>query len=150
MNSGLTVLFAAIFLAVLTVAIHAAGFDLLLRAMLRSNALTASGIRRVGGSLIALACWLVLIHVAEIGVWALFYAWQCGLPDAESALYFSASAYSGGGDGSLTLAKPWRLLAPFEALVGTLMFGLSTGLFFTVVYRWISIWMGKQTASEER
>ncbi|HUN69384.1 MAG TPA: hypothetical protein VMU46_11330 [Burkholderiales bacterium] len=149
MNDGLTVLAAAIGLVVLTVAIHAAGFDLLLRAMMRADTLTASGIRRVGRSLIVLACWLVLIHVAEIAVWALFYLWQGGLPDAESALYLSGSAYSGGGDGT-ALPKPGRLLVPLEALIGSLMFGLSTGLFFAVVYRWIVNWMQKQSAAEER
>ena len=149
MNSGLSVLSAAAGLAVLTVTIHAIGFDLLLRAMLRSNTLAASGIRRVGGSVIALACWLVVIHVAEIAVWAAFYAWQGWQPDAESALYLSGSAYSGGGDGS-GLPRPGRLLIPLEALIGSLMFGLSTGLFFAIVYRWSSNWVQRRAASGKR
>ena len=148
MNNGLTLLSAAIGLVVLTVAIHAVGLDLLLRAIVRSRALAASGIGRIGGAVIALACWLVLIHAAEIAIWAAFYAWQGWTHDAESALYLSGNAYSGGGDGS-ALPRPWRLLVPLEALIGSLMFGLSTGLFFAVVFRWISNWMRRQPAPEE-
>ena len=150
MNSGLTVLPAAAGLVVLTVTIHAIGFDLLLRAMARSHTLAASGIRRVGGSLIVLTCWLVIIHAAEIAAWAMFYWWQDCVPDAESAVYFSGVTYTTVGYGDLVLVRPWRLLAPLEAMTGTLMFGLSTGLFFAVIYRWISNWMRRQPASEER
>jgi len=149
MNSGLAVLVAATGLVVLTVVIHAVGFDLLLRAMVRSRALTTSGMGRIGGAVIALACWLVLIHAAEIASWAAFYVWQGWMHDAESALYLSGNAYSGGGDGG-ALPRPWRLLVPLEALVGSLMFGLSTGLFFAVVFRWISNWIRRQPAPEER
>jgi hypothetical protein len=42
------------------------------------------------------------------------------------------------------------MLAPLEALTGILMFGLSTGLFFALVSRWISNWMHGQAASESR
>jgi hypothetical protein len=49
--------------------------------------------------------------------------------------------YTTVGYGDLVLPKPWRMLAPLEALTGTLMFGLSTGLFFAIVQRWISNWM---------
>jgi hypothetical protein len=147
---GVAVLAAAIGLVVLTVTIHAIGFDALLRAIIRSHTLAASGLQRVTGSVIVLACWLILIHAAEIAVWALFYLWQDCLPDAESALYFSGGTYVGGGDGTLALPRPWRMLAPLEALTGTLMFGLSTGLFFAVVYRWISNWIRRQPASERQ
>jgi ZIP family zinc transporter len=39
------------------------------------------------------------------------------------------------GYGDLVLAKPWRVLAPIEALTGILMCGLSTGVCFAVVHR---------------
>jgi len=107
---------------VITVAMHAAGFAVLLRAIVRSHALDRSGFRFVYPSLIILTCWLILIHLLEVSVW-------------------------GGGYGDLVLSKPWRMLAPLEALTGTLMFGLSTGLFFAIVHRWISNWMQRGTAS---
>ncbi|UGA48180.1 ion channel [Bradyrhizobium quebecense] len=140
----LTVLFAAC-LVVITVAIHAIGLDTLLRCMMRSHALAASGFRRVTSAVIALACWLVLIHLAEISVWGLFYFWQGCLPDLGSAFYFSAGAYTTIGSG-LALPAHWRMFAPLEALSAALMFGLSTGLFFAVVSRWIRNWTDWQNA----
>jgi len=134
-------------LVVVTVAMHALGFAVLLRAIIRSHALDRSGFRFVYPSLILLTCWLILIHLLEVSVWGLFYFWQGCLPDAESALYFSGVTYTTVGYGDLVLSKPWRMLAPLEALTGTLMFGLSTGLFFAIVQRRISNWMHSATAS---
>jgi len=39
---------------------------------------------------VRLAGWMVLLHLSEITVWALFYAWTHALPELQSALYFSA------------------------------------------------------------
>ncbi len=135
-------------LVVLTVAIHAIGFDLLLRAMLRSHALDRTGFVPVTRLVTALTCWLILIHLMEIALWAFFYLWWGCLPDAESALYFSGVTYTTVGYGDLVLQKPWRMLAPLEALTGILMGGLSTGLFFAFVSRWIGNWMHAQNASD--
>jgi hypothetical protein len=84
----------------------------------------------------------------EISVWGLFYFWQGCLPDAESAFYFSGVTYTTVGYGDLVLPKPWRMLAPLEALTGILMCGLSAAFFFAVVTRWISNWMRRKTALE--
>lgn len=136
----------ACLLAVVTVAIHAVGFSALLRAMIRARALVRSGFRPVIGMMISLACWLLLIHVAEILFWGLFYWWQGCLADAPTAFYFSAVTYTTLGDGALVLPRPWRMLAPMEAMTGILMCGLSTGLFFALVSRWHSNWVQRQTA----
>ena len=138
-------IFFAAGLVVLTVVIHAVGFDALLRLIVRSRALDTSGFWRVTGWVIGLTCWLMLIHLVEISVWGLFYFWQGCLPDAESAIYFSGGAYTSLGSGDLMLPKPWRILAPVETLTGILMCGLSTGLFFAIVHRWISDFMKRRT-----
>lgn len=135
-------------LVVGTVAIHVVGFAVLLRVIVRSRALTQSGFRRVSGLVIGLTCWLVLIHLVEIALWGLFYFWQGCLPNAESAFYFSGVTYTTVGYGDLVLAEPWRMLAPLEALTGILMVGLSTGLFFAVISRWIGNWMHLNAARE--
>ena len=57
------------------------------------------------------------------------------LPNAEAAFYFSGVTYTTVGYGDFVLAKPCRLLAPVEGLVGVLMCGLSMGYFFVVVNR---------------
>ena len=131
----------ACLLVVVTVSMHAVGFAVLLRAMIRSHALDKSGFQPVTGMVIGLTCWLILVHLAEIAVWGLFYFWRGCLPDAASALYFSGVTYTTVGYGDLVLPGPWRMFAPLEALTGILMCGLSTGLFFAVVSRWISNWM---------
>ena len=135
-------------LVVVTVAIHAVGFDVLLRAMMRWDALDMTGFLPVTRLVIGLTCWLILIHSVEISVWGLFYFWQGCLPDAESAFYFSGVTYTTVGYGELVLATPWRMLAPLEALTGILMCGLSTGLFFALVSRWIGNWTLWRAASE--
>ena len=145
-NGGMMLLIAAISLVVITVVIHAVGFSALLRAMIRAHTLTALGFHRITPQLIALTCWLILIHFVEISVWGLFYFWQGCLPDAETALYFSGATYTTVGYGDLVLPKQWRMLAPIEALTGILLCGLSTGLFFAVTYRWISNWVRTKTA----
>jgi hypothetical protein len=133
-------------LVVVTVAIHAVGLDVLLRALIRSHALAKSGFWFVTRSVVGVTCWLILIHLVEIAVWGLFFFWQDCLPDAESAVYFSGVTYTTVGYGDLVLPKPWRILAPLEALTGMVMGGLSTGLFFAVVSRWIGNWMRSEIA----
>src|SRR5436190_22379228 len=104
-----------------TVAMHAVGLSVLLRKMLKSQALLTSGFSNVAGRMISLTFWLVLIHLAEIAGWGLFYLWQDCLPDAESALYFSGVTYTTLGYGDVVLTPAWRLVAPIEALTGILM-----------------------------
>ena len=136
-------------LVVVTVGIHGVGFDALLRAIVWSRALDRSGVWRVAPLVMGLTCWLVLIHLAEISVWGLFYFWQGCLPDAESAFYFSGFTYTTVGYGDIVLPREWRLLAPLEALTGILMVGLSTGLFFALVSRWIRNWMQTDASPED-
>jgi hypothetical protein len=137
-------------LVVVTVGIHAIGFDALLRALIRSQALTTSGFRHIIRFVIGLGCFLVLIHSIEISVWGLFYFWQGCIPNFEDALYFSGATYTTAGYGDLVLPKSWRMLAPLEALIGILMCGISAGLFFAIISRWISKEMQKKTASEHQ
>jgi len=137
---------------VVTVAVHAVGFAVLLRVILRWHALDRSGFRPVTGLVIGMACWLMLIHLAEIAVWGIFYAWQRCMPDVGTGFYFSAVTYTTLGDDALLLPAPWRMLAPLEAMTAVLMCGLSTGLstglFFVLVSQWHSNWLKVKTALE--
>jgi len=120
-------------LAALTIFIHAAGIALLMRAW--RNPKTRITTLAVMRTLLRVIWWLILLHLAEISVWALFYLWRGCLPNAETAFYFSGVTYTTVGYGDVVLAKPWRLLAPLEGLVGVLMCALSMGYFFVVVNR---------------
>ena len=128
-------LLTACVLVAVTVAVHAVGLTLLLRALMRSNPSPPTRFWPVSWLLIRVTWSLILIHLAEISVWAMFYFWQGCLPDAESAFYFAGVTYTTVGYGDLVLPKPWRMLGPVEGLTGILMCGLSTGLFFAVVSR---------------
>ena len=76
---------------------------------------------------------LLLLHLAEAIVWALFLMWIGGLPDLESATYFSLTSYTTVGYGDVVLPERWRLLGPIEAAVGILMLGWSTGILVAVI-----------------
>jgi hypothetical protein len=97
------------------------------------------------GLLIRLAWSLIVIHLVEIAIWALFFWRERCLPDLESAFYFAGVSYTTVGYGDLVLPKEWRLLGPVEGLTGILMCGLSTGFFFAVVSK---LYAAKQKAGE--
>jgi hypothetical protein len=120
-------------LVALTVAVHAGGFGVVLGTVVKRHVAPPSSAWGITWLLIRLAWVLMVIHIVEISLWALFYLWQRCLPDAESAFYFSGVTYTTIGYGDVVLQKPWRLLAPLEGLTGILMCGLSAGLFFATV-----------------
>lgn len=76
---------------------------------------------------------LLLLHLAEAVVWALFFMLAGALPDLETAAYFSLTSYTTVGYGDVVLPEPWRLLGPLEAAVGVLMLGWSTGILVAVI-----------------
>lgn len=59
-----------------TVVIHVLGFSVLLRAIVRYGALHTTSIMSIARWVMGLACWLIVIHLIEIGLWALFYVWR--------------------------------------------------------------------------
>jgi hypothetical protein len=121
-------------LMALCVAIHAAGLSAALR-WLDASTTPARTFWRWTGLLIGLAGWTIFVHLIEITLWALFYTWKKGMPDLQSALYFSSVTYTTTGYGDLVLPKEWRLIGGVEALTGILMCGWSTGFFFAIVSR---------------
>jgi hypothetical protein len=132
----LSIILIAFVLVAVTVAVHAAGLAVLLRAFTtRLQSLPPTRFWPITRLLIHMTWWLILIHLSEIAVWGLFYLWWGCLPDAEAAFYFAGVTYTSIGYGDLVLAKPWRLLGPIEGLTGILMCGLSAGFFFAVVTR---------------
>ena len=119
-----------------TVAVHAGGLASLLRWLMRARVPT--GFWPTAWLLVRVTCALILIHLIEIAVWAFFFAGAGILPDLEAALYFSGTTYATVGYGDVVLKDEWRMFGPVEGLVGILMCGLSSGLFFAVVNRLFS------------
>lgn len=128
-------LLMASFLVATTVIIHAAGLGVVLSHALHSTERPDTRFWSITLLLIRIAWFLILIHLLEIGIWALFFWWQACLPDAESSFYFSGVTYATLGYGDLLLPKEWRMFGPLEALTGSLMVGLSIAFFFAVLSR---------------
>jgi Ion channel len=116
-----------------TVMIHATGLGMALSHALHSTVRPDTRFWPITWLLVRIAWFLILIHLLEIGVWALFFRWQNCLPNAESSFYFSGVTYATIGYGDLVLLKEWRLFGPLEGLTGILMCGLSTAFFFAVL-----------------
>jgi hypothetical protein len=129
----LSKLLIAFSLMALCVAIHAGGVTSALD-WLRSHP-ESHGYWRWTRRFILVAGWMILLHLFEISVWALFYLWRGAITDLQAAFYFSSVTYTTTGYGDLVLPEEWRLLGGVEALTGIIMCGWSTGFFFAIVSR---------------
>lgn len=130
----ISIFLSAVVLSFLTVVVHATGIAVLVRGLTKHHPLTTN-IWLILRMLLRMIWWLVLLHLGEISIWAVFYLWRGCLANVEQAFYFSGVTYTTLGYGDVVLAQPWRLLGPVEGLMGVLMCGLSTGYFFVVVSR---------------
>jgi hypothetical protein len=124
----------ALVLMALCVVIHAAGVSEALR-HLRQYPPRSQDFWAITRLFVLVAAWIVLLHLAEIAVWAHFYLWRDAMPSLATALYFSAVTYTTTGYGDLVLPEGWRIVGGVEALTGILMCGWSTGVFFAVANR---------------
>jgi hypothetical protein len=75
-------------------------------------------------------------HLVEIALWAFALDISGAVADFGAALYPSAGSYTTSGS-DIMLPPRWRLLGPFEAVCGLLMFGVSTAFIFAVIQRLI-------------
>lgn len=90
---------------------------------------------------------LLILHLLQITVWAVFYQIRGCFGDFSTSLYFSATSYSTLGYGDVLLTGRWRIFGAVEAVTGVLMFGWSTGILFTVVHHLFSHFL-RQPAPE--
>jgi voltage-gated potassium channel Kch len=133
-------LYAPALLAICVV-IHAITLSVVIKGVARSRALADPNIWSTTWLLVHMAWWVVLAHVAEATVWALFYTWQSAFLDFSSAGYFSIVTYTTVGYGDLVPPRQWRLAAGVEALTGILMCGWSAAFIFAVVSRMYGAWV---------
>ena len=129
-------------LVAVTVAINAAGLGMVLTHVSHSTVQPEdTRFWPITWLLICIAWLLMVFHLLEVAVWALFFWWENCMPDIESSFYFSGITYLTIGYGDLVLPKEWRQFGPIEGLTGILMCGLSTALFFTVISKRVLIRM---------
>src|SRR5215831_14254980 len=98
---------SALLLVAACVSTHAAGLSAAFRWMPRRHESYSAYWRRTR-VFIALAAWMILLHLVEIVFWAFFFHWNGTMPDAASAVYFSAVTYTTLGYGDLVLPHEWR------------------------------------------
>ena len=87
---------------------------------------------------IAVVIWigfLIIPIVVNVLIWATFYYVQAALPSFEESLYFSIVTFTTLGYGDIVLDREWRLLATFEAINGTIIFGWMTALIVAFIQR---------------
>jgi len=90
---------------------------------------------------------IVLLHLIQVGLWAVVFWRAQELPNLETALYFSLATYTTIGFGDVVVGPGWRVLAGIEGLTGILLVGWSTAFVFAVVNRMYEHWRQVHSAS---
>ncbi|MCW5737540.1 MAG: two pore domain potassium channel family protein [Enhydrobacter sp.] len=88
-----------------------------------------------GLSILFVVLGLVMIHTAEIWLYACAFLVVGALADFESALYFSTTSFTTLGYGDVVLDRHWRLFGAIEGANGLLLFGWSTAFLLSVIGR---------------
>lgn len=78
-------------------------------ARLRRVLESPSAPRRVG-LLLRLFMWIVLLHLIQVGLWAIVFWRARKLPNFETALYFSLVTYTTIGFDDVVVGPGWRVL----------------------------------------
>jgi hypothetical protein len=121
-----------------TILIHALALSAVVNLFRREIKLGRTGIYLRDLAIVVLVIsFSVLAHAIEVAVWALLFI-ICGeFQQFGAAYYHSAVNYSTLGYGDMIMSPSWKLLGPLEAADGSLMFGVSTAMIFTVILRLI-------------
>jgi voltage-gated potassium channel len=130
------------------VIVQSAGMLVLIHwlARLRQVLESPSAPRRVW-LLLRVFLWIVLLHLIQVGLWAVVYWLAHEVPTLETAVYFSLVTYTTIGFGDVVLGPGWRVLAGIEGLTGVLLIGWSTAFVFAIVHRMYEHWKQVHDAS---
>jgi hypothetical protein len=99
--------------------------------------------------LIAAFSAIIVLHMIEIAIWAVFYFGNSLFPDFETALYFSTTSYTTIGFGDVVLPRAWRMLGGIEGVTGVLLCGLSTAFVFAIVNAMFQMRLQRKTPALE-
>jgi Ion channel len=122
-----------------TILIHALALGVTVNLFRRELRLGRAGMRYlIDLTIVVLVVSFTFVaHVIEVAVWALLFM-ICGeFQEFGAAFYHSAVNYSTLGYGDVIMSPSWKLLGPLEASNGSLMFGVSTAIIFSVILRLI-------------
>jgi len=97
---------------------------------LRAGHLSLSAVTILLGAAVFL---MLVVHLADIGIWA-YALLSLGLaPRAQSAIYFTANAYTTLGYGNVDLGEHWRNISPIIGMSGLFTFAWTTSALVDVV-----------------
>ncbi len=77
---------------------------------------------------------IILIHLAEILIWAVVYERLDLLHGFDASFDFSIGVYTCNSPAGIQLPNEWRRLGQLESLAGLLLVGLSTACLFVVLH----------------
>ena len=99
---------------------------------------------RLSTLLLATVAVLMVAHVAEIAVWAMFMA-VTGITVLRAGVFeFAFENYVALGYGDVVAGDPWRLIGPIMALSGLLLIGWSVAIIFEVM-KMAEVQIGRRT-----
>lgn len=135
---GMGQLLAAFAVMGACVAVHlVGGFALLVRMERRVREAQSRSLLFGCALLFKLFVALMLLHTAQVALWALLYRAQLGW-DFVKALYFSTITYATIGYGDVVPPEGNRVGAAIEGMSGVLLLGWSSAIVFAVVNRLFS------------
>lgn len=125
---------------ILCVVIHGAGLFSLSRAMRSERAIERLKhidplSLRGGVFTLFVVLSLFVLHGLEIWLFAFVYMAIGAIGSLEDALYFSTISYSTVGYSDAAVLGEWRLVGPFESILGMILLGWSTAFFFRMLTR---------------
>ncbi len=132
-------LFAGTIMICLTVTIHGATLDFIIK-----NAPEwGNNVKRISKNFykpimsIVVVLIVFMAHILEIWCWVGLYLGLEALPQntLSDALYFATVTYTTLGYGDITLSASYRMLSAIEAANGFLLFGWTTAFIFEVISR---------------
>jgi hypothetical protein len=86
---------------------------------------------------------IVVLHLVEVVVWAMFFTWKDAQPNASSAFYNALVNYTTLGAGYLPIR--WRLLEGMLGMAGLLSFAFSTSALLALAQQLVPMpFMGLQ------
>src|SRR5687767_13194960 len=131
----LTEISVAAVIVIVCLLLHVAGILLMAEWLLQHRQYFERSGARIHVSLLMMILFsgIMLLHVAETSLWAVFYYSRELFPDFETSLYFSLVSYAAIGYGDVLLPRNWRLLGAIEGVSGLLLCGISTAFIFAVI-----------------
>lgn len=82
---------------------------------------------------------IILLHLAEVTLWAATYDSLGLLSDFGTSFDFSLGSYTTNSEPGIHLPLAWQRLGQFESIAGPLVVGLSTAFLFLVIRKLFEI-----------